>query len=67
MNQLEDNIARSFRKVREDIENLQHQISELKEKVEDIDRVLLEKEKNNKKTVNPMKTAKKASKKKTKK
>ena len=40
----EKNTINSFRKVREDIENLQHQISQLKQKVEDIDVVLLEKE-----------------------
>lgn len=38
------NIVISFRKVKADIENLQHQISQLKEKVEDIDIILLEKE-----------------------
>ena len=40
----EKNTIKSFRKVREDIENLQHQISQLSQKVEDIDIVLLEKE-----------------------
>ena len=40
----EKNTINSFRKVREDIENLQHQISQLKQKVEDIDIALLKKE-----------------------
>ncbi|MDP3026628.1 MAG: hypothetical protein Q8N63_02890 [Nanoarchaeota archaeon] len=40
----EKNTINSFRKVREDIENLQHQISQLKQKVEDIDVALLKKE-----------------------
>lgn len=51
----EKNTINSFKKVRNDIENLQHQISQLKQKVEDIDIVLLEKE---------GKTAKKSKKKK---
>ena len=41
----QNNVVNSFRKVRDEIENLQHQISGLKEKVEDIDKVLLKKEK----------------------
>ena len=49
----EKSTINSFRKVKADMENLQHQISQLKEKVEDIDIVLLEKE---------GKTAKKSSK-----
>ena len=40
----EKNTINSFRKVREDIENLQHQISQLKQKIEDIDVALLKKE-----------------------
>lgn len=41
----EKNVVKSFRKVRVEIENIQHQISELKQKVEDIDKVFLKKEK----------------------
>lgn len=40
----EKNTINSFKKVREDIENLQHQISQVKQKVEDVDAVLLRKE-----------------------
>lgn len=40
----ERNTIKSFRKVKADIENLQHQISQIKQKVEDVDAVLLKKE-----------------------
>ena len=52
----EKNTINSFRKARQDIENLQHQISQLKQKVEDIDIVLLKKEE---KTAKKAKTKKK--------
>ena len=45
MEQLEVNIIKSFKKVRYEIDKLQHQILDLKQKVEDIDEVLLRKEK----------------------
>jgi len=41
----QNNVVKSFKKVKDEIENLQHQISELKEKVEDIDKIILNKEK----------------------
>ncbi|MEK6935535.1 MAG: hypothetical protein AABW67_02015 [Nanoarchaeota archaeon] len=63
MGQLESNIVNSFKKVREDMENIQHQISELKENIQDVDWVLFKKEKKNfgksKKTSNTTKPAKK--------
>jgi len=40
----EKRIINSFRKVKEDIENLQHQINQLKEKQEDIVGVIFKKE-----------------------
>jgi len=52
---LEKNIHKSFNKVKEDINNLQHQIFQLQEKVEDIKDVLLKKEK---KTANESKKKK---------
>jgi len=45
----EEKIINSFRKVKKDIENLQHQISQLKEKQEDIAKLILKKEKKTKK------------------
>jgi hypothetical protein len=45
MNQIESNLRKSFKRVRDEVENLQHQILELKQKVEDIDNIVLEKEK----------------------
>lgn len=42
---LEKNISNSFKKVKQDMDNIQHQIFELKQKVEDIDMILLHKEK----------------------
>jgi flagellar biosynthesis chaperone FliJ len=47
MGSIESNLRNSFKKVRSEIENLQHQISQLKQKVEDIDILLVEKEKKN--------------------
>ena len=58
----EDNTITSFRKVKSDIENLQNQISQLNEKINDIDYVILQKEK--KKVVNKKTTKKPAKKKK---
>ena len=40
----EISLKKAFRKIREDMENLQHQILDIRQKVEDIDAVLLEKE-----------------------
>ena len=54
----EDNTINSFKKVKGDIESLQHQISQLGEKIESIGLILLKKEKK--------KTAKKKSSKKKK-
>ncbi len=45
----EKNTINSFKKVKGDIESLQHQISQLKEKIEDVDLILLKKEKVKKK------------------
>ena len=45
----EDNTINSFKKVKGDIESLQHQISQLKQKQEDVDLILLKKEKKTKK------------------
>jgi hypothetical protein len=53
MNQIEANVVKSFKKVRDEIENLQHQILELRQKVEDIDRVVLNKERSSVKTSSP--------------
>jgi len=60
MGQFETNVIRSFKEVKKEIENLQHQISELKQKVEDVDGLLLKKERTsaNKKAVKK-KTSKK--------
>ena len=55
----EDNTINSFKKVKGDIESLQHQISQLKEKIEDIDLILLKKEKEIVKTVKKKKASKK--------
>jgi len=44
----EENTINSFRKVKGDIESLQHQINELKQKIEDINLILLKKEKTGK-------------------
>ena len=43
------NVVSSFRKVKDEVKNLQHQIFELKQKVEDVEKVLLKKEKSVKK------------------
>lgn len=45
MNQLEINISKAFKKVKQDMDSLQHQIFELKQKVEDVDIILLHREK----------------------
>ena len=57
----ENNTKNSFKKVKSDIESLQHQISQLNEKINDIDYVILEKEK--KKTAGNKKAKKLAKKK----
>tara|TARA_Y100000310_G_scaffold343302_1_gene450270 strand:- start:1101 stop:1295 length:195 start_codon:yes stop_codon:yes gene_type:complete len=59
----EDNTISSFKKVKGDIESLQHQISQLNEKINDIDYIILQKEKKKK----VKKAKKKPLKKKTKK
>jgi len=41
----EKNVVGSFRKVKDEMDNLQHQVFELKQKLEDVEKVLLKKEK----------------------
>ena len=41
------NVVVSFRSVKNEVKNLQHQIFELNQKMEDVEKVLLKKEKKN--------------------